>query len=243
MKEELRFFFFPFPFLFLTTKQLLELPNVNELRHSEDGHEKQLWSLVHLFAYDTFTTYSRNKSLYGELTPAMERKLKQLSIVSLAARHHVISYTDLKEELDIYDIRELEDLLLDTFYLGWISGKLDAKGEVLHVDFAISRDVRENDLVKVQAVLEKWCNKAEVLMETIDKKVSELRGAIQKETMDRREFENKVKSVQEQVAAMQLQKGGGGGGRDGGEFFMDDERGGGGGGQRRAAKTSRRRPN
>lgn len=222
--------------------QVLELPNVSEMRQSDDVHEKQLWSLLHLFAYDTYGIYARNKALYGELTAAQERKLKQLSIVSLAARQHRIAYDELKDELGIYDVRELEDLLLDTIYLGWIAGKLDAKEEAIHIDFAISRDTKESDLLHIQAVLESWCGRAETLMRVIDEKVDILRGEIQRNTMERKQFEERVRVLSDEVAAMQLQKQEHGEGRHHGHdrmgMMMMDE----GGLPRRSAKSSRRRP-
>lgn len=49
----------------------------------------------------------------------------------------------LKEALQIYDVRELEDLLLDTFYAGLVAGKIDAFAETVCVEFTVGRDVRE----------------------------------------------------------------------------------------------------
>ncbi len=102
--------------------------------------------------------------MYGTLSAVQERKLRQLSFVSLGARHKRIPYgmrlcqwlscchligscapaSDmLKEALQIYDVRELEDLLLDTFYAGLVIGKIDAFAETVCVEFTIGRDVRE----------------------------------------------------------------------------------------------------
>ncbi len=113
-----------------------------------------------LRSYGTLSDYSSNRAIYGALSPLQERKLRQLSFVSLGARHKRISYGAtlcahaccgpdvrradmLKEALQIFDVRELEDLLLDTFYAGLVIGKIDAFAETVCVDFTIGRDVRE----------------------------------------------------------------------------------------------------
>ncbi|EEB91060.1 hypothetical protein MPER_10648 [Moniliophthora perniciosa FA553] len=71
--------------------ELLELPNIQELGKSEE-HEKFL-SLLQLFAYKTYQDYLRYQDRLPPLTPAQIVKLKQLSIVTLAAEKRV-PYTD-----------------------------------------------------------------------------------------------------------------------------------------------------
>lgn len=48
----------------------------------------------------------------------MEKKLKHLTIVTMAIRNKCISYTDLLDQLDIKNVRELEDLIIESIYSG-----------------------------------------------------------------------------------------------------------------------------
>lgn len=62
--------------------------------------------------------FAGSKQSYLDLTDAQLTKLRQLSLISLAAREKVISYAALQKELDIAstNLRTLEDLVIDTIY-------------------------------------------------------------------------------------------------------------------------------
>ena len=106
-----------------------------------------------------FIDFDMNTDFFAEqvdslpkLTPLQLKKLKHLTIVSLAAKNRVsymytllwnrnefiylvlfwfsiqsIPYSTLQEELDIRDLRELEDLIIEAIYAGIIQAKLDQK--------------------------------------------------------------------------------------------------------------------
>ena len=56
------------------------------------------------------------KASLPELSPKQLKKLKQLTIVSLAQKEKIVSYTALQESLDITNLRELEDLVIESIY-------------------------------------------------------------------------------------------------------------------------------
>ena len=56
------------------------------------------------------------KASLPELSPKQLKKLKQLTIVSLAQKEKIVSYTALQESLDITNLRELEDLVIESMY-------------------------------------------------------------------------------------------------------------------------------
>ena len=193
-------------FFFNCEKKILEVPSVVALRSSDDDEERRHYHLLQLFAFETMSCHASNASTYGPLNNLQTRKLRQLSIVSLSARQKRLAYDDLKEELRMYDVRELEDLILDTIYLGLVGGKLDSKNEFLCVDFAIGRDVKADDLEEIQRVLAAWQAKASALVETIDRKVNEARGRLQSDAMERAAFNARVRDMQEEIAKMTLKE-------------------------------------
>ena len=68
-----------------------------------------------------------------------------------------LSYKRLMSELDIGNIRELEDLLIsECFYAGIIHGKLDQREQVLQVHECASRDVRPEELPGIIGGLSSW---------------------------------------------------------------------------------------
>ena len=152
--------------------------------------------------------------------------MRQLSIVSLCARHKKIYYDDLKEELGIHDVRELEDMLMDTIYSDLIGGKLDSKNQVFSVDFAISRDIRMEDLHDVQRVLVAWQERADGVRKVISEQVDHARGMLQQDAMKRGELDRRIAETTANIEKLRVKHGndeddglGGGGGGGGGPGF------------------------
>ena len=77
------------------------------------------------------------------LTEAMTRKLRLLTIASMATEARLLGYSDLQKTLDIGSVRELEDLIIEGSNRGVVQGKLDQKELRFEVDFAMARDVRK----------------------------------------------------------------------------------------------------
>jgi len=68
----------------------------------------------------------------------------------------VLPYPLLLKELDIANVRALEDLLIDCLYQGLIRGKLDQKYQCVEVYDAISRDIKDGDIDNMIKVLSNW---------------------------------------------------------------------------------------
>jgi len=58
--------------------------------------------------------------------------------------------------LDVSTVRELEDLIIDSIYLGLLEGKLDQKEEQLEVRYTMGRDLAPGKLEEVLAALKDW---------------------------------------------------------------------------------------
>ena len=83
-------------------------------------------------------------------------KLRHLSIISLASKCRTIPYKTLCEHLEVNNIRELEDLIIEAFYAEVIKGKLDQLNNQLEIDFAIGRDVTDEQIDDILNVLDNW---------------------------------------------------------------------------------------
>ena len=60
-------------------------------------------------------------------------------------------------QLDIKNVRELEDLLIsDCYYSGLLKGKLDQKQRCLHVHEVIARDVKAEAIPSLVQGLGNW---------------------------------------------------------------------------------------
>lgn len=133
--------------------ELLELANVQELA---EGANAAYLQLLNLFAYGTYPDYIANKESLPELSAAQQNKLKHLTIVSLASRMKCIPYSVLLKDLEMRNLRELEDLIIEAVYTDIIQGKLDQRNQLLEVDFCIGRDIRKKDINNIVKTLHEW---------------------------------------------------------------------------------------
>ncbi|XP_003737539.1 COP9 signalosome complex subunit 7a [Galendromus occidentalis] len=145
--------------------ELLDLPSVKQLRETEYADH---FRLLELFAYGTFRDYQRDQNPYPQLSEAMIKKLRYLTVASLASRSRSLRYSELLTELGLSTRRELEDLIIEAMYARIVTGKLDQRSASLEVDRALARDVSE-DLSAVSRVLENWSASCEATLEAIEK--------------------------------------------------------------------------
>ena len=74
----------------------------------------------------------------------------------MAGKGRTIPYKVLCQELDIDNVRELEDLIIEAFYADIIKGKLDQFNNQLEIDFAIGREVTDEQVDEILKVLDNW---------------------------------------------------------------------------------------
>lgn len=73
---------------------------------------------MNLFAFGTYRQFLENKEKLIPLTPIMDKKLKHLTILTLATQKKTLPYDDLMVELDIKNVRHLEDIIIEAIYAG-----------------------------------------------------------------------------------------------------------------------------
>lgn len=84
----------------------------------KDGPDAKYYNTLNLFAYGTYKQFRANQQDYIELSPAMQKKLQHLTIVSLAIKSKSIPYAVLLNELEIDNVRHLEDIIIEAIYAG-----------------------------------------------------------------------------------------------------------------------------
>ncbi|XP_033218581.1 COP9 signalosome complex subunit 7b isoform X2 [Belonocnema kinseyi] len=185
--------------------ELLDMPNIKEL---ENGPHAAYWNTLNLFAYGTYKQYLENKDKLLELTPTQKKKLQHLTIVTLATKSKCIPYSVLLEELDIKNVRDLEDLIIEAIYADIINGKLDQRNSQLEVDFAgLGRDVRPGDAGIVAGTLSAWGQACDSILACIEQQVAKANLEKQKATHHKDKIQQDIANIKKALAA---QAGGGG---------------------------------
>lgn len=84
----------------------------------KDGEDQKYFNTLNLFAYGTYKEYRQQVSNYIELSSVMQKKLQHLTLVSLATKDKRISYEVLSKELEVDNVRHLEDVIIEAIYAG-----------------------------------------------------------------------------------------------------------------------------
>ncbi|KAK6920381.1 hypothetical protein RJ641_016285, partial [Dillenia turbinata] len=120
----------------------------HQVQSSLQGTESSAYlDVLRLFAHGTWSDYKSNAGCLPQLVPDQALKLKQLTVLTLAENNKVLPYDQLMHELDVTNVRELEDFLInECMYAGIVRGKLDQLRRCFEVQFAAGRDLRPEQL-------------------------------------------------------------------------------------------------
>ncbi|XP_015903430.1 COP9 signalosome complex subunit 7b isoform X2 [Parasteatoda tepidariorum] len=176
--------------------ELLDMPNIQELNTTEHA---PYYQLLHLFAFGTYSNYLENKDQFPELSPAMINKLRHLTIVSLATKDKCIPYSKLLKELDLKNLRELEDLIIDVIYADIVQGKLDQKNNRLEVDYTLGRDIKPADVDIIINVLHEWSDSCETVLNNIENQIVKANTMKDNHLKLKLQIENEVSSVKKNL--------------------------------------------
>eukprot|EP00249_Psilotum_nudum_P007197 c20385_g1_i2 orf=120-806(+) len=177
--------------------ELLSLAHILELQGTD--HSIFL-DLLRLFAYGTWADYKKNIANFPPLQPQQELKLKQLTVLTLAETKKVLPYDLLMQQLDISNVRELEDLLInDCMYSGIVRGKLDQCRRCFEVQFAAGRDLRPGQLEIMIQTLTNWLATSDNLLLTIQERIKWADSMSEQERRHRKEVEDKAEEVRKSI--------------------------------------------
>ena len=181
-------------------QELIELPAVQALQKSEDAQCAAMFRLLLVFAYGTWSSYRKDQASLPPLSPPHELKLKQLSVITLAESTKVLPYETLMRELELKDVRALEDFLINScIYTGAITGKLDQKQRYLEVDNAMGRDLRPGQLDEVIAALAGWLDTTDGLLGAIHEKLQWAKGVRDAKQAHKKELEGRIDNVKKNI--------------------------------------------
>ncbi|XP_022104145.1 COP9 signalosome complex subunit 7b-like [Acanthaster planci] len=178
--------------------ELLEMPNVQELAN---GPNSSYLAALNLFAYGTYQEYKENSNRFPQLSPVALNKLRHLTVVTLAAKSKHIPYPVLLKELDMKNVRELEDLIIETIYADVIRGKLDQKNQELEIDYAIGRDTKPEVVAEIVNVLQEWCDGCEAVLSNIEDQILRANKHREHCVKTKQQIEQEVASIKKAIKA------------------------------------------
>ncbi|XP_023005065.1 COP9 signalosome complex subunit 7-like isoform X5 [Cucurbita maxima] len=179
--------------------EILAVPDVVELEGTE--HSVYL-DVLRLFAYGTWSDYTSNSGRLPELGSDQALKLKQLTVLTLAETNKVLPYDQLMQELDVTNVRELEDFLInECMYAGIVRGKLDQLRRCFEVQFAAGRDLKPEQLGSMIQTLSNWLTTSDNLSVSIQEKIKWADNMCGLNKKHRKEVEERVEDVKKSLSS------------------------------------------
>lgn len=177
--------------------ELLSAPKVAAL----DGTKYQSsYDMLRLFAYHSFADYATNKSRYPALTAAHERKLRRLSVVSLANQTSSISYDSIRKCLHVESVRDVEDAVLDAVYAGLLRARLDQRAQSVLVLSATGRDIPpRSGIPDMLALLSRWVDSSRETVTSIDTIIGSVQGATANAARERAAVDHDIRAARTSI--------------------------------------------
>ncbi|WMV11178.1 hypothetical protein MTR67_004563 [Solanum verrucosum] len=167
-----------------------------------EGTENSVYlDLLRLFAHGTWSDYKSIAGRLPQLVSAQALKLKQLTVLTLADTSKVLPYDQLMQELDVTNVRELEDFLInECMYVGIVRGKLDQLKRCFEVQFAAGRDLRPGQLGNMLRTLTDWLTTSDNLLVSIQEKIKWADTMSESDRKHRKEVEERVDEVKKSLS-------------------------------------------
>ncbi|EXB37645.1 COP9 signalosome complex subunit 7 [Morus notabilis] len=178
--------------------EILAVPAVLQL----EGTENSVYlDVLRLFAHGTWSDFKRNAGRLLQLTPEQVLKLKQLTVLTLAETNKVLPYDQLMQELDVINVRELEDFLInECMYAGIVRGKLDQLRRCFEVQFAAGRDLRPGQLGSMIQTLSNWLATSDDLLVSIQEKIKWADNVSELDKKHKKDVEDRVEEVKKSLS-------------------------------------------
>ncbi|XP_031392430.1 COP9 signalosome complex subunit 7 isoform X3 [Punica granatum] len=178
--------------------EILSVPNVLEL----EGTENSVYvGLLRLFAHGTWSDYKSNADRLPQLSADQVLKLKQLTVLTQAETDKVLPYSQLMQELDVTNVRELEDFLInECMYAGIVRGKLDQLQRCFEVQFAAGRDLRPGQLGNMIQTLSDWLSTSDNMLLSIQEKIKWADGMSESDKKHRKDVEDRIEEVKKSLS-------------------------------------------
>jgi len=153
--------------------ELLDMASIQELEGSPTS--APYFHLLQLFAFGTYKDFLNSEAnSLPELSGLMLRKLRMLSVVTLAESDKLIPYSKLQSELGLESVRDVEDLIIEGISCNIMNGKMDQKNSWFEVEYVMGRDIKQSDFGGIVTVLSNWCDTCDSVLSSIETQVEKL---------------------------------------------------------------------
>lgn len=181
--------------------ELLQQPNIRKLA-SDDQYSSHL-TLLETFAYGTWESYKANSSSLPTLSEVQERKLRLLSLLTIAAEKPTststnLSYPSLTTRLDLASPRALETLVTTAIYENLLTATLNPAAQtVVITSVAPLRDLAPGSVGKLLGELSAWSGRCDSVLADLQAEISRVEAEAAKRAAREQRKEKQIKAANE----------------------------------------------
>jgi len=181
--------------------EILDHANVQAAKEDPLGAKYLL--LLTIFAFGVYDDYLSAREELPPLDEAATKKLRLLTLASMASKEKLIAYADLQKSLHIDSVRELEDLIIEGASQNVVQGKLDQKNRRFEVEYAMARDIQKAEVPYVIKTLEDWYASCDGMLLTLESQVARANQAKTANKEHRAKVNRQISEIRGQLKAQQ----------------------------------------
>ncbi|XP_003392123.1 PREDICTED: COP9 signalosome complex subunit 7b-like, partial [Amphimedon queenslandica] len=114
-----------------------------------------------------------------------------------------LSYSTLLEELEVNNVRELEDLIIEAIYRNILHAKLDQSNHQLEIDSFIGRDIQLEQLDNMLDKLDQWCSNCASVIQIMEQEMVRANELKSNNNKQKESLEQEIKSLRQAVSVAQ----------------------------------------
>ena len=177
--------------------EFLDVQSVQNLGSDNKSHRS-----LELFAYGNYAEYKANGANYIKLNEKQLKKLKMLSVITMAGESETMGYDQISKDLDIKNKQDLEDILLELIYNRLINATLDEKNKRVHITWTFGRDIGTGStsgegVDEMVRKLEDWVKTMQKVENNIERHIQDLDSDLMKSKNDKRDFYQEITAKEE----------------------------------------------
>jgi COP9 signalosome complex subunit 7 len=182
--------------------ELLQQPNIRKLA-SDEQYSSHL-TLLETFAYGTWESYKAASSSLPTLSDAQKRKLRLLSLLTIAAEKPTastatnLSYSSLCKRLDLEHTRDLEQLVTTAIYETLLTATLNPAAQtVVITSVAPLRDLAPGSVDQLLGELSAWSGRCDSVLADLQAEISRIEAEAVKRAAREQRKEKQIKAANE----------------------------------------------
>jgi COP9 signalosome complex subunit 7 len=182
--------------------ELLQQPNIRKL--ASDEQYGSHFTLLETFAYGTWESYKTASSSLPTLSDVQRRKLRLLSLLTIAAEKPSastvtnLSYSSLCKRLDLEYTRDLEQLVTTAIYENLLTATLNPAAQtVVITSVAPLRDLAPGSVGQLLGELSAWSGRCDSVLADLQAEISRIEAEAMKRAAREQRKEKQVKAANE----------------------------------------------